>query len=956
MAHQQQQQHQHQRPTMPARATGVGKGVAAVSESVGVSLARRTDSPMTEADDGKWQQSSSSRRRQRRDGVVSQRPVRPHVAAVWNSSEGVWQYGSCHPSGVSSARARCTLCRGAHTAQWCVGDKCCFVCGGKLSGARSVVQCRERVWPNRRCGTCVVAATGSGVTNRDVSSLRFTVTNTGATTATGGPGCVGSGQLVVVSKDGAVKLKAVQDDASVDCGGDGVSVCSSVSTCDDDDVDDDVDDGDAKDAAPVPSSCSISTQTDDCGDTASVTSTVVCAAAVAPAVAMTCSELIAEGCVRGDKLAQEYRSLTTGLSDDERAAMGRQCVRAVMAHCVDVGSIGPHAASWAHAKEFGSVLRVVSVEEGCGVAVLGGVERAAMVCSGSDCWDAAAVTTVTTAFDRLMQHGVIRLCDVLAWMAVGHDATVLRGVNGWLDVVLGRPRSSEKAVRGVDSGVASGVSGPAPSAASGPGPAPSVASAVSDVSSSMSAGTPSVRVPTAGAAGGVSPSVPSCGVAAVSSSTAPGRAALAPVTTWTKPSGCTFDGSMWQRRCDVSSVPEDMKEWEQGGLCAALLKGVASLGYERPSLVQRRVIPAIMRGQDVIAQAPSGTGKTCAYALPSLQSVDIGVRSCQVLVLVPTWELVDQVVRTFTTLASALPEGKLTVLGCSGASIASDDARWCREGAQVVVATPGKVLTLLQWGALSVSTMKTLVMDEGDEMLDRFQDHVRSVFEFLCSSGSFTGQVVCVSATVNDSMLSLCRECCMRSDNTVELLLSGAVNGDGSGGSGSGTMPSGLTQFMVDMNRGNDSMKVEALLDVLDTVDDVTMGGQIIVFCNANERVKWVTRELQRVHGMDSVQCLHGGMDAGARESSMAALVEGTCRLMVASDVTARGVDVQGVSAVVNFDVPSDVATYVHRVGRAGRFGRKGVCVTLMQAYREQKAVMREVAGLLGAPLRQWEF
>ena len=400
-------------------------------------------------------------------------------------------------------------------------------------------------------------------------------------------------------------------------------------------------------------------------------------------------------------------------------------------------------------------------------------------------------------------------------------------------------------------------------------------------------------------------------------------------------------------------VPSVLRCWEEGGFCRAYMQGVAALGYEAPSVVQRRVIPAVMAGKDVIAQAPSGTGKTCAFALPCLHGVDVSLGVCQVLVLVPTWELVDQAVRMFTSLCVALPEGTIRVLGCSGAGDVREEAARCRgvagrpgSGVHVVVSTPGRALALLQRRAMDVSSVKTLVLDEADEMIERFGEEVREVFKHMTATGSFTGQVVLLSATVSDTMLATCERFVRPGDDRVVVLSEGGH-----------VMPECVQQYTVDMGRGSSEDKVDALAEVLVGMQRSSHGaGQIIVFCNANERVGRVVRGLADRGVHEGVFSVCGSMEVAARQRAMEALRSGVCRVLVTSDVTARGVDVQGVVGVVNFDVPADVSTYVHRVGRAGRFGRRGMAVTLLQSYHDQRCVMREVEAMLQQPVQPWLF
>ena len=396
----------------------------------------------------------------------------------------------------------------------------------------------------------------------------------------------------------------------------------------------------------------------------------------------------------------------------------------------------------------------------------------------------------------------------------------------------------------------------------------------------------------------------------------------------------------------ASALPEVTPTWEAAGVSEALLLGLGALGYEAPSKVQARVLPAVLKGLDVIAQSPSGTGKTCAYALPALQGLDVTLGQCQVVVMVPTWELVDQVVGTFQGLASALPPGTLRVLGCSGSRDVREEARECRRGVHVVVSTPGHLQQLLRWDAIPCAHVRTVVLDEADDTLVRSGDAVVDVFTSLCAtSRGFTGQVVVTSATVDSAMLAECEKF-VRPEACVRLL-----------GAPDATLPACLSHFVVSMFHSSTEDQLGALGEVVEGVQRACHGGQVLVFANAKVRVERAVQALWDA-GYPEAEAIHSGVSPADRERTMARLVSGACKVLVTTDLLARGVDAQGVGGVVNLDVPHDVATYVHRVGRAGRFGRQGVAVTLHRGYREQREVLGAVESLLptGTTMREWSF
>ena len=542
------------------------------------------------------------------DAGVGARASKPHVCAEWSSASGRWQYGSCHPSGVASRRSACALCGGQHAAQWCVGDKCCFVCGGKLgAGGRSSVRSADRPWPNKRCASCVEGDNGGDAVHAGVVRREVKPTKTGSC-------CrrvtqVGSRFEVLLENsddererevDVAVDACRAKDTAVVDddCRSE-CSSCSSVSA------------GEALEALPSKA----------CGDTA-VSGVLPCAAAVASCsasavapAAVPWGAVVSTWCLRGDKLAASLtqEASARGGVDAEAAA---QVVDSVLALCRTTGALRADSASWCHPLEFGSGLAVLAQRYGHGVVVMERVQ--AGTAQLADC-DAA----VETAFRQLRQQGVVDVKDVIGWCGLDSSKAALRTLRQWLDEVFGT----------VSKRTAVGVASEAPTTAQAALPP-----------------TPAAATTAAAAAAAAAAVVPSSAPVLVSAPTACVRSAVPGSRESAVPSGAVAPciapkdvAASLRHTRPVHDVPARLASWEDGGFCCALLRGVAALGYERPSATQASVMPAVMSGRDVIATAPSGTGKTLGYALPTLHALDVGTACCQVLVLVPTWELVHQV-------------------------------------------------------------------------------------------------------------------------------------------------------------------------------------------------------------------------------------------------------------------------------------------------------------------------
>jgi ATP-dependent RNA helicase DeaD len=368
----------------------------------------------------------------------------------------------------------------------------------------------------------------------------------------------------------------------------------------------------------------------------------------------------------------------------------------------------------------------------------------------------------------------------------------------------------------------------------------------------------------------------------------------------------------------ASTGDEDVTGFGELGLRDELLKALSGLGYEEPTPIQREAIPPMLAGRDLLGQAATGTGKTAAFALPLLQRLPSpGGQSPSALVLVPTRELAVQVSEAIHRYGRDLG---VRVLPIYGGQPIGRQLRSLEFGVDVVVATPGRALDHLGRGTLRLNDLRVVVLDEADEMLDMgFAEDI----EAILASTPADRQTVLFSATMPPRIDGLARS---HLNNPVRIQI------------GREETPAGeaplVRQSAYIVPRAH---KPAALGRVL----DVEAPGAALVFCRTRDEVDQLTETLNG-RGYRA-EALHGGMGQEQRDRVMARLRSGTADLLVATDVAARGLDVEHLTHVVNYDVPSAPESYVHRIGRVGRAGREGVAITLAEPreHRMLKTIER---------------
>jgi len=375
-----------------------------------------------------------------------------------------------------------------------------------------------------------------------------------------------------------------------------------------------------------------------------------------------------------------------------------------------------------------------------------------------------------------------------------------------------------------------------------------------------------------------------------------------------------FSTSNWSEVCQSF---DDMKLKDE------LLRGIYAYGFEKPSHIQQRGIIPCVQGHDTIAQAQSGTGKTATFSIASLQRVNLSNPDCQVLILAPTRELAQQTYKVLNNLGDYM---KVVSHVCVGGIAVREDLQVLQRGVQIVVGTPGRVNDVINRNALRLGKLKMFVLDEADEMLSRgFKDQIYDVFQYLPSEV----QVCLFSATMPVEILSMTKRF-MR--NPVRILVKKeALTLDG------------IRQFYISVKR--EDWKLDTLCDLYETLT-IT---QCIIYCNTRRKTELLQEEM--TNRDFTVSCMHGEMETSDRQLIMREFRSGSSRVLITTDLLARGIDVQQVSLVINYDLPTNRENYIHRIGRSGRFGRKGVAINFVT--QEDVRALREIESFYGTEVEE---
>jgi translation initiation factor 4A len=343
--------------------------------------------------------------------------------------------------------------------------------------------------------------------------------------------------------------------------------------------------------------------------------------------------------------------------------------------------------------------------------------------------------------------------------------------------------------------------------------------------------------------------------------------------------------------------------FDEMGLPDTLLRGIYSYGFERPSKIQSLAIVPISQGNDILAQANSGTGKTASFLCGSLCRLDVKLNKPQIMILVPTQELAKQIYEVAKQIGSFMG---VQCLCATGGNAIREDINSIENGVHLVVGTPGRMFDLMNRGKLTTENIKCLILDEADQMLeDRFYKQVMCILELGFPN---TTKVSLFSATMPKEVLEVSAKLLQ---NPVRILIPPEQ-----------VSLEGIKQFKVELDR--EEHKYEVLCDIYKQLNI----NQALIYCNTRKRAEWLAEKLS-ADGYPLL-CIHGEMENTERRKRMEDFRNGKVRVLIATDLLARGIDVQHVSLVMNFELPMNRENYIHRIGRSGRFGRKGVSINLL--------------------------
>jgi len=360
---------------------------------------------------------------------------------------------------------------------------------------------------------------------------------------------------------------------------------------------------------------------------------------------------------------------------------------------------------------------------------------------------------------------------------------------------------------------------------------------------------------------------------------------------------------------DVNDVNEDdvidktITCWDDLDIKPELLRGIYAYGFEKPSPIQKQSILPLLNGKDVLAQAQSGTGKTACFTISSLHLVDVDINSTQTIIIAPTRELSYQIKNVVDDIGINIKKLKTQLL--VGGTSTDNDIKLLRENTpHIIIGCPGRIQDMLRRKYINYN-IKLLVLDEADEMLSSgFKEQIYNIFQYLSNDI----QIALFSATIPSSLYALTDKF-MR--NPVKIIVKNEQ-----------LTLEGIKQYFVNLE--DDNMKYDTLKDLFSIISVA----QCIIYCNSVKRVN----DLYEAMAQDDypVCQIHSSLDKIDRQANYDMFRRGDKRVLISSNVTARGIDIQQVSTVINFDIPKCCSTYLHRIGRSGRWGRKGTAINFI--------------------------
>lgn len=346
---------------------------------------------------------------------------------------------------------------------------------------------------------------------------------------------------------------------------------------------------------------------------------------------------------------------------------------------------------------------------------------------------------------------------------------------------------------------------------------------------------------------------------------------------------------------------ETIETFDELNLKTDLLRGIYGYGFDKPSSIQQKAILPIIKQKDVIAQAQSGSGKTGTFVIGTLQVIDLSKLEVQALVLAPTRELAQQIFNVYNFIGEFL---KVKVLNLIGGTQVKDSVKSLEGGVHVVVGSPGRVLDMLKKNNLKLAYLKCLVLDEADDLLSKgFLENMKEIISLIppeCRINLFSATMPKEIVQLTSNFMNEPAKILVKNEELTLL---------------------GIKQYYVTLKK---EWKLETLMNLYKGLDIA----QAIIFCNSKKGVETLTEEMRKKGHM--VSCIHSDLPMSERAKVMNEFRSGVTRVLISTDLTARGIDVYQVSIVVNYDLPTQKETYIHRIGRSGRFGKKGNAINFI--------------------------
>lgn len=350
-------------------------------------------------------------------------------------------------------------------------------------------------------------------------------------------------------------------------------------------------------------------------------------------------------------------------------------------------------------------------------------------------------------------------------------------------------------------------------------------------------------------------------------------------------------------------VIQAIDSFDDMNLNMKLLRGIYAYGFEKPSKIQASAIVPITKGYDIIGQSQSGTGKTGTFLIGTLNNIDPELKTTQALILAPTRELSQQIFNVCNNLCSYMKLNNYLLIG--GNSRKEDIYNLDNNNYHIIVGTPGRVYDMLKNLSLKTKALKMFVVDEADEMLSKgFQDQIYEIFQYIPKQC----QVCLFSATIPQEALEITNRFM---NDPVRILIKKEE-----------LTLEGIKQFYIAIEK--DIWKLDTLCDIYGKLSV----SQSIIYCNTKRTSDWLREQLEDRDF--AVKCIHSNMKSDERKEVMKLFRNGDLRVLIATDIISRGIDVQQVSIVINYDIPKFKEVYIHRIGRSGRYGRKGIAINFV--------------------------